>query len=224
MFALKSIHIETVIFGARVLAALLCFLLLGLAACKKATNKNSPLPEAIASPAGPSGKHQVKFDSCALITNQEIEAVQGSPVQHTTATESSGRGFLASQCFYATADPVKVVNLDVTQGDPDSRAKGSGKDLWQKSFGQFENEKSEGEHDKEATEREGSKTEREKSLPPKRINGIGDDAFWVRTRFSGTLYVLKKDFFIRISLGGPENEEIRINKSKALAEKALRRL
>ena len=43
-------------------------------------------------------------------------------------------------------------------------------------------------------------------------------------RFGGALYVLKKDSLIRISVGGLENEETKINKSKALAQKALQRL
>jgi hypothetical protein len=35
---------------------------------------------------------------------------------------------------------------------------------------------------------------------------------------------LKKDVFIRVSVGGPDNEETKISKSKALAQKALQRL
>lgn len=210
--------------GAKIFCPLLCFLLSALSACKKTTDKSSPPREEIASPTAPSGKHQIKFDSCGLITKEEIEAVQGSAVQYTKAAESSGRGFLASQCYYATADSVKSVNLDVTQGDPDSPSKGSAKELWKKSFGRYEGEKNEHPDEKEAAERKGDRDDREKSLPPRRISGIGDDAFWVRTRFSGTLYVLKTNFFLRLSVGGPEDEETRIKKTKALAEKALRRL
>jgi hypothetical protein len=44
------------------------------------------------------------------------------------------------------------------------------------------------------------------------------------TRFGGALYVLKKDSFNRISVGGSDNEETNIKKSKALAEKALQGL
>jgi len=55
-------------------------------------------------------------------------------------------------------------------------------------------------------------------------SGIGDEAFWTGNRVGGVLYVLKKDVFIRVSLGGSDTPETRINKSKALAEKALGRL
>ena len=40
----------------------------------------------------------------------------------------------------------------------------------------------------------------------------------------GALYVLKNDVFIRISVGGPESEDAKINRCKALAEKALSHL
>jgi hypothetical protein len=40
----------------------------------------------------------------------------------------------------------------------------------------------------------------------------------------GAIYVLKDNVFIRISVGGPESEESKIEKSKALAAKALSRL
>jgi hypothetical protein len=35
---------------------------------------------------------------------------------------------------------------------------------------------------------------------------------------------LKNNVFIRISVGGPDKEEVRIDRSKALARKALSRL
>jgi hypothetical protein len=38
------------------------------------------------------------------------------------------------------------------------------------------------------------------------------------------LYVLKGGAFISVSVGGPDKEEKKIDKSKALAEKALQRL
>ena len=66
--------------------------------------------------------------------------------------------------------------------------------------------------------------EEEKAAPPQKIDGLGDEAFWTGNRVGGALYVLKKDIFIRISIGGPDNEETKINKSKALAQKALERL
>jgi len=53
---------------------------------------------------------------------------------------------------------------------------------------------------------------------------LGDDAYWVGNRFGGILYVLKGDAFISIGLGGTDDEETKLKKSKTLAQKALQRL
>ena len=65
-------------------------------------------------------------------------------------------------------------------------------------------------------------TEKDVAVPPKKIPGIGDEAYWTAGP-GGALYVLKGDAFIRISLGGSDDEETKIEKSKALASKALAR-
>ena len=61
-------------------------------------------------------------------------------------------------------------------------------------------------------------------IPPKKIDGIGDDAFWSPNPVGGAIYVLKKDVFIRLSIGGRDNEQGKLDKSKALAQKAIDRL
>jgi hypothetical protein len=63
-----------------------------------------------------------------------------------------------------------------------------------------------------------------RTTAPKKIDGIGDEAFWVSNRFGGVLYVLKGNAFISIGLGGTDDEETKLTKSKALAQKALQRL
>ena len=204
--------------------SLLGFVLLALVGCQKhVTTQPSSDPQATASPANQKSG-PAKFDACGLITKEEIEAIQGSPITDAKSSGHSGKGFIVSECYYAAKDSSRSVSLTVTQGDPSSPARGNPKDFWNKTFGRYSGEEKEHERDKEKTERERNREEREKSVPPKKINGIGDDALWSRARFGGALYVLKNDFFVRISIGGPENEETNINKSKALAEKALGRL
>ena len=65
---------------------------------------------------------------------------------------------------------------------------------------------------------------KEQGSAPKKIEGLGDDAYWVGNRFWGILYVLKGDAFISIGLGGTDDEETKLKKSKTLAQKALQRL
>jgi hypothetical protein len=168
-----------------------------------------------------------KLDACGLLTKQEIQAIQGSPLTDTKNSESSTGTFRVAQCYFSTAEPNKSVSLAVTQSD--GPGKRSPKDFWKETFGRYENEEKEHEGDKEKKEslREQKRgAGEEEARPPKKIGGVGDEAFWSGNRVGGALYVLKKekDVFIRISVGGPDNEAGKIDKSKALAQKVLERL
>jgi hypothetical protein len=66
--------------------------------------------------------------------------------------------------------------------------------------------------------------ENEKKSPPKKIDGVGEEAFWIGSRVGGALYVLKDQLILRISVGGGQDIETKIARSKALAEKAINRL
>jgi len=46
----------------------------------------------------------------------------------------------------------------------------------------------------------------------------------IGNRFGGVLYVLKGSAFVSIGLGGTDEEETKLKKSKTLAQKALQRL
>jgi hypothetical protein len=56
------------------------------------------------------------------------------------------------------------------------------------------------------------------------VRGVGDEAFWSASRIGGALYVLKRDRYLRISVGGKGDPEAKMKKCKALAQKALQRL
>ena len=57
-----------------------------------------------------------------------------------------------------------------------------------------------------------------------RFDTFGDEAFWTGNPLVGALYVLKDDSYLRISIGGAEEASVKIQKTKALAQKALKRL
>ena len=107
------------------------------------------------------------------------------------------------------------------QRDPGRPTTTSPRDFWKERFGRYSGQEKERDQDQAETER---KREKEESVPPKKIDGIGDEAFWASNRFGGVLYVLKGDAFISVSVGGTDDEETKIKKSKALAQKALQRL
>jgi hypothetical protein len=194
--------------------ALGCCLLLVLAGCKK---RETPQPV----PKASEKSNQAQIDVCGLLTKDEIEAIQGSPIKETKSSARSDTAFRVSQCFYTATEFSRSVSLAVMQGDPDRPTTTSPKDFWKERFGRYSGDEKERDKVKEETER---KEEKEESVPPKKIDGIGDEAFWASNRFGGVLYILKGDAFISISLGGTDDEETKLNKSKALAQKALQRL
>ena len=184
---------------------LICLLLLQSDGCgpKKGGGGNSKPAEAqVASTAAP-GR-----DACSLVEGSEVEAVQGARVQGVVPGRQPGGCFAISQCFYTviSADGSKnlSVHVEVTENGPESQNKNALGDLWRERFQEAK--------------------ERKKADKPKPVSGVGDGAYWVGNNKMGALYVLQKDKLVRVSVGGPDEEAAKIEKSKALALKALSRL
>jgi hypothetical protein len=200
------------------------FLLVLLTSCK---------PSALAplsNPSQPSPRpaHATEeIEACALITKEEVGAVQGNTIGDITSSKSASGDYLMTQCYYASTGPNLSVSLAVTQLDPKNPMARSPREQWEQTFGRFDEEK-EADTKKAEERKEGPREavpeEAEKARPAKKIEGVGEVAYWSGNRFGGALYVLKGDVFIRVSVGGPDNEETKIEKSKRLAEKALGRL
>jgi hypothetical protein len=157
-------------------------------------------------------------DACSLVSKQEVELVQQASVNDAKSSERSDGTFRISQCLYSAAEFSKSVNLALIQVDPNQAGNRSPKDFWEEKFGVYE--RSENERD----EKEKKDGEEEKGSPPKKITGLGDEAFWVSNRFGGILYILKGNAFISIGIGGTDDEDKKLEKSKLLAQKALQRL
>jgi len=151
---------------------------------------------------------------CSLVSKEEVESVQQTPVKDAKSSERSDGTFRISQCVYTAAEFSKSVNLDLIQADPNEPGKRSAKDFWKEKFDPYEDEEP----------KTNRADEKEQGAPPKKITGLGDEAYWVSNRFGGVLYILRGDAFISIGIGGTEDEETKLEKSKALAQKALQRL
>jgi hypothetical protein len=172
-----------------------------------------------------------KTDACALLTSQEIRSVQGEPLKETKASGSAEKGFSISQCFFTLPTFNNSISLVVTQkGDgADGR---DPKEFWEATFdkeseGQRERErdkKSAKEREQENARDKSREEEEEEAAPPQKIAGVGDEAFWTGSRVGGALYVLKGSTYLRVSVGGAGDQQSKINKSKALARLALKRL
>jgi hypothetical protein len=170
-----------------------------------AASNAAPLPES-KSTVSP---QKQRSDACTLFSSEEIEAVQGEPLKEAKLTSRSDGKLITSQCFYSLPTFSNSISLAVTeradaQGDRDP------KEYWKEIFNSDRTEENEEGEEKEAA--------------PLRVEGIGDEAFWSGSRVGGALYVLKNDKYLRVSIGGSDDQETKIKKLKALAVKAIARL
>ena len=196
----------------------------------------SPAPPSGEQPPTPSTEASLgqKIDACALLTSQEIRSVQGESLKETKASGSVEGGFNNSQCFFALPTFTNSVSLVVTQKGDGAGARDP-KEFWEETFeGEQEAEADKKREKKSEREREAeakksrTKNEREEeeeeAAPPQKVLGVGDEAFWTGSRVGGALYVLKGNTYVRVSVGGKGDQQAKINKSKALARLALKRL
>jgi hypothetical protein len=154
------------------------------------------------------------LEVCGLIEKSEIASVQGAQVQSAAPSNYASGGLVVSQCYYAVAseDGSKnlSVHLQVIQADPKSSRPKALRDYWERAF---RREKGRGEDEEE-----------EETSKAQVIRGFGEEAFWLGNSRGGALYTLKKAKLVRVMIGGADDTKTRIEKSKTLAAKVLKRL
>jgi hypothetical protein len=194
-----------------------------LLGCKPSSTSTSSRP---AQQPTITARSTTKIEGCSLITKEEVGAIQNTTVTQAKTSEGSDGNHLITQCYYATTGPNLSVSVAVTQVDPRNPIAVSPRQYWEQTFSRFNKEMDADRKEEEEREQKGRGQEdkEEKMPPPRKVEGVGEEAFWTGNRFGGALYVLKGDVFIRISVGGPDNQETKIEKSKTLAQKALNRL
>lgn len=169
--------------------------------------------------AADSSATKARLDACALLTSKDIESVQGEAVKETKLTGQTAGGISVSQCFFTLPTFTNSVSLLVAQKGEGNTAKDP-KEFWRDTFHEEKARERDEDRDREKKERD----EEEEGAPPKKVTGVGDEAFWMGNRVGGALYVLKGNSYVRISIGGPAGQASKIKRSKALAQKAIAQL
>ena len=161
-------------------------------------------------------------NACQLLTARDIARVQGEEFKTAKLTETEANGLIVSQCFYALPSFTNSVSVDVMRGKTSA--------FWR---GHFSNAREAMDDDED---RDRDRSAAMKSAPPSReaeeehesaalkVKGVGDSAVWSGNRVAGALYVIKGDTIVRVSVGGGGSQEQKIERSKKLAARALRRL
>src|SRR2546423_599045 len=177
-----------------------------------------------------------KVDPCSLLTSDEIKAVQGEAFANAMRSDRQDGDFIVGQCYYALPTSVNSVVVNVTTAK-DTTGAPNPRDFWESTFGKEAGEGQERDRDKkeradrERKERaekakagERREEEGEEAAKPEKVNGLGDEAFWIGSRVGGALYGLKKDMYFGIGVAGAADEKVKLNKSRTLAQNGLKRL
>lgn len=151
---------------------------------------------------------QRERDPCRLLSDAEIRATQGHAPAQKIPSEQPAGSFRFTQCFYRTPEYTNSVSVAVGIPLETDRKRSGPRQYWQQQF-----------HAKVSTA-----PGRKKKEPPRRVAGLGEEAYWVGDPMSGALYVLKGEIFLRVSVGGPPDQAVKIKRATALASHALRRL
>ena len=147
---------------------------------------------------GPQNSSPVALiDPCALVSKEQLAAIQGGEVKSVQPSRVDRGGIVTSQCYFTLPSAADSINLAITQRGNGANAQNP-RDEWERSF-----------HPKEGTLDAAGKEEEEgekRGKGPEKINGVGDEAFWVDLRFGGVIYALKGNSYVRISVGGPGDQ------------------
>ncbi len=212
--------------NARSTTLLLCCLGLAALACKAQTN---------------AGANPVASGACALLSSSDIQGVQGEAVSDSQGSSHANGGFVISQCFYRLPTFSKSVNLEIMRPADGGEAAQAVAEFWERRFHQPRETKSEAEIEREQEraragnrkqpgegegkgERDRDEEEEAKGAHPTPVTGIGDEAFWAGNQINSSLYVRNSNVIIRLSIGGPDEQSVKIKKATTLIQQIVKRL
>ena len=217
--------------------AAVIFLLFAMALTGCRSVRPTTNPVVASSPVATPATVKSKIDVCDLLTSDDLKEVQGEPYKEAQRSDRLDGEFIVAQCYYALPTTVNSVVVSVTSAKDDTAAR-SVKAFWEQTFSKYDDEEREGKVDrdkekkrereqdkaKEPRAREAEGGEEKEASPPEGVKDLGDEAFWVGSPIGGALYVLKSDLIFRVSVGGAGDQKTKLNKSKAFAQKILKRM
>lgn len=156
--------------------------------------------------------------ACDLLSAAEVQSVQGEPLKEAKLESATHDGLAVSQCYYALPTLAKSISLTLTTRGEGAAGR-SPRESWRQTFHRRKDEAAE-----KKREAHGEEEENEAAPALKRLGGLGEEAYWEASPVGGSLYVLKGQRFIRISVGGPGDAAQKTSKSRTLARLALKRL
>ena len=147
----------------------------------------------------PSEDKNPKIDACSLATREEVAAIQGAKMLDPKSSEGPAIDFLLSQCYYGSAEPDKSVSVGLMQRNPTDPGTRTITQFWHETFDHFASAENGEGNEKKREERKGDENKEHEGVRPQKIEGIGQESYWLGNPMGGILYVLKNDRMLRIS-------------------------
>ncbi len=179
-----------------------CFLV-ACGACSK--REEAAVPEKTGAPSPAPAASPT--DACSLLTSEEIQAIQGEPLQDAKLSRPGDGALAISQCFFGLPSFAKSISLQVVGKGSGSRG---AREDWREIFSPGNGV-------------EGETEAGEAKKAPQRIPDLGEEAYWSTGPFT-VLHVLEGERYLRISVGGADDEKTKLEKSKSIARLVLPRL
>lgn len=229
------------------LTSLLGLLMLALSCGAGGGAQEAKAPAAPAMPAAPPAPAVAQVPqsrTCALLTGDELREVQGEAPTDAQGSEHAAESLSMSQCFYRLPTFGKSVSLEVVSA-PAGAPPGALQEYWRRRFHpdavearelrrRREEEarlrrEEELKREQEAGQvREGGrriKNREEEHWRPRRVAGVGEEAYWSGNQKMWTLAVLRRGTVVRVTLAAePEAEAEGLKRATALAGRVLKRL
>ena len=160
------------------------------------------LAAAAAAAGGPSGP-------CALVPKDEVARIQKAPVVSEKESDSGGKSVENRSCYFQAEPFSKSVSLEWTR----DREPGAARRQWDSMF-----------HGKSAESGREKEEHEERRATPRRVEDVGEEAYWVSSHAGGAIYAWGSGAFVRVSVGGEGGDEEKRGRASAVAREALRSL
>jgi len=157
-----------------------------------------------------------------------VSSVQGARVVEAQPASSSQGGLTTKRCFYRTDSFNRSVDVEITAEAGQNGHSGIAVDLWNRRFHsarvseEEEEEEFREKQDAHSSTNAGREEEEERAkAKPSPVTGLGDEAFWVSNQLNSTLHVRQGSVLLRISLGGPDDGDTKLQRARSLADRIL---
>lgn len=147
-------------------------------------------------------------DPCSLLDASDIHLAQGGVLADAQKSVKTSGDVAVAQCYFRVPEESRSVTLEITRASSPAATRA----LWKNQF-----------EPKERDERE-EREQKAGEVHGVEVPGLGEDAMWTGNRVSGALYVRTPNTILRISLGGTGAPEVKLERAKLLARRAIQRL